>query len=75
MLILSCATPDYVFQVSDRRLRSLNGPRAVQVMDGDRNKVVLVDGHFAFGYTGLAELGSVRTSDWLVTSSRKLGPG
>jgi len=64
-LILSCVTPEYVFQVSDGRLTWLNGPQAGQVIEDDRDKAVLVDGRFAFGYTGLAEVGSLRTDDWL----------
>lgn len=72
-LVLSCVTPDCVYQVSDRRLTWLNGPQRGQVKDDDRNKAVLVDGRFAFGYTGLAEVGTVRTDDWLADVVAKAG--
>lgn len=64
-LILSCVTPDCVFQVSDRRLTWVSGPNSGQVKEDERNKAVLVNGRFSFGYTGLAEVGSVRTDNWL----------
>jgi hypothetical protein len=64
-LILSCVTPTCVYQVSDRRLTWLNGPRRGQILDDERNKAVFVEGRFAFGYTGLAEIGTTRTDDWL----------
>jgi hypothetical protein len=60
-LILWCVTPDFVYQVSDRRLIWADG----RVEDDERNKAVLVDGRFAFGYTGLAEIGGVKTDEWL----------
>jgi hypothetical protein len=61
-LILSCLTSDAVFQVSDRRL-TLHSD-AETIGDDDRNKSVFI-GRVAFGYTGLASIGVVRTDDWL----------
>jgi hypothetical protein len=51
-LILSCLTPEYVLQVSDRRLTMLDG----SVRDDDATKAVVFELQVAFGYTGLAEL-------------------
>jgi hypothetical protein len=61
-LILSCLTADTVFQVSDRRL-TLHSD-AETIGDDDRNKAVFL-GRVSFGYTGLANIGVVRTDDWL----------
>ena len=59
--VLSCVTPEYVYQVSDRRLTWLNGAQRGHVVDDERNKSVLVDGRIAFAYTGLAEIGADHT--------------
>lgn len=64
-LILSCATQDYVVQVSDRRLIWLNGDQIVD-QDDDSNKVVLFCRRMAFAYTGLAEINGKKTDEWLM---------
>jgi hypothetical protein len=61
-LVLSCITPDFVVQVSDRRLTKLDG----SLDDDETNKAVLFLGHFVFAYTGLAYVGQTRTDRWLV---------
>jgi hypothetical protein len=61
-LILSCLTADTVFQVSDRRLTLHSDAETIR--DDDRNKAVFL-GRVSFGYTGLANIGAVRTDDWL----------
>jgi hypothetical protein len=61
-LVLSCITPSFVVQVSDRRLTKLDGSLA----DDETNKAVLFLGHFVFSYTGLAYVGQTRTDRWLV---------
>ena len=63
-LILSCLTPKYVIQVSDRRLMLSNG----QLIDDHRNKSILVNGHMVFGYTGLASMdnGKTMNDDWFL---------
>lgn len=63
-LILSCLTDRYAIQVSDRRLTLQDG----SVYDDDSNKAILLNGHIAFGYTGLAFLdnGNTRTDDWFL---------
>lgn len=63
--ILSCATENAVYQVSDRRLTWLGGPSPGSVKDDESNKAVLIDGRMAYGYTGIAEVGGIRTDDWL----------
>jgi hypothetical protein len=65
-LILSCATPDYVFQVSDRRLTAIAGPNPGAVIDEHANKVTVVGGRLAFGYTGISQIAGVRSDLWLV---------
>jgi hypothetical protein len=52
-LLLSVLTQDYVVQVSDRRVVMLPGAR---LRDDDSVKAVLLHGHAAFAYTGLARL-------------------
>jgi hypothetical protein len=61
-LVLSCITPEFLVQVSDRRLTKLDG----SLVDDEANKAVLFVGQFLFAYTGLAHVGRVRTDDWLV---------
>jgi len=51
-LVLSLATPDYVVQVSDRRLTDPTG----KTVNENSNKSVLLTNRMAFGYTGLARL-------------------
>ena len=63
-LILSCINKDTIYQISDRRLIQLQEPYSV--VDDESNKAVLLDGRIAFGYTGLASLGGVRTDEWLM---------
>ena len=65
--ILSCATSDAVYQVSDRRVTTLSGPNPGAVIDDESNKAVVIDGRVAFSYTGLAEIEGNRTDDWLAT--------
>lgn len=61
-LILSQITPDYVIQVSDRRLTRPDG----SLFDDDSNKAVLYNDHFAFAYTGLAHTSTgERRDEWL----------
>ncbi|MDO9533632.1 MAG: tetratricopeptide repeat protein [Deltaproteobacteria bacterium] len=60
-LIISCLTEDYAIQVSDRRLTYPNG----KIADDNANKVVDWGGWVAFGYTGLAEILSKPTDQWL----------
>src|SRR5689334_15260416 len=60
-LVLGCLTHQYVVQVSDRRITRL---RDGALMDDDRNKGTLVDGQFAFSYSGLAEVEGLHTDEW-----------
>lgn len=62
-LILSCATQEYVVQVSDRRLVTLPDG---QLRDDDTNKAVVFCGRMVFAYTGLAKLENNEGTDvWL----------
>jgi hypothetical protein len=67
-LILTCATPQFALQVSDRRVTWVRGPHAGHLADDARNKALVIGGHLAFAYTGLAEIGVERTDDWLLGS-------
>lgn len=64
-LILSCGTPDFVFQVSDRRLTYVDGPNAGTPSTEEANKAVVVGHRIAFGYTGPARIGTQRSDEWL----------
>ena len=70
-LVLSCITRDFIVQVSDRRLTWLNGPNSGSVADDERNKAVVVCNRLVFAYSGLAEIGSLRTDDWLLEVIRR----
>lgn len=61
-LILSCLTPDFAIQVSDRRLTQLDG----DVIEDEANKALLFCGHSSFAYTGLARIGHERADEWLM---------
>jgi hypothetical protein len=61
-LIASFVSAEHAVQVSDRRLTSGSLGRLI---DDHANKAVLFCGRMAFGYTGLASIGSSRTDRWL----------
>jgi hypothetical protein len=60
-IILSCLTPEFTVQVSDRRLTTLDG----KVHEDQSNKALFHCTHYAFAYTGLANLGGKNSIDWL----------
>src|SRR5581483_5566939 len=61
--ILTCLTPDYIMQASDRRLtRTTN--RRVEVFEDHSNKALIYRNHFAFAYTGRARLVLTSAIDW-----------
>lgn len=60
-LILSCLTPKYIVQVSDRRLTKPDGT----VVDDSANKAIMFHERACFGYTGIAEIGPQRTDEWI----------
>lgn len=62
-LILSCLTSDNAYLVSDRRLTSFDVPR--RIVDDDTNKIVLLNGHVALGYTGREMINEDRADVWL----------
>src|SRR5690348_6551313 len=67
-LILTCATPEFALQVSDRRVTWVRGIHAGLVADDARNKALVIANHLTFSYTGLAEIGLEFTDDWLMAS-------
>jgi hypothetical protein len=65
-LVLSCITPNYVIQVSDRRLTWATGPQAGKTADDDSNKALVVCNSLVVAYTGLAQVGGLKTDEWLL---------
>lgn len=64
-LVLSCITDRYAIHVADRRVTSLNGVNAGQLLDDNRNKIVLVCNRLAFAYSGLTKIEGQSTDTWL----------
>lgn len=60
-LILSCLTPKYIVQVSDRRLTWPDG----RVADDSAIKAIVFHGRACIAYTGIAQIGSQRTDEWI----------
>ena len=60
-LVLSFLTQDFILQVSDRRLTWPDG----SVEDDNTNKATIYCGRMALGYTGLAQIKTRKTDEWL----------
>jgi hypothetical protein len=56
-LVLSLLTPTHALQASDRRVVLIRRGEIVEEND-QRNKAVLFRDRWAFGFTGLADLGA-----------------
>ena len=54
-MILTCLAKNFIVQASDRRLTRRKG-KTIEVTDEHSNKALVYSNHFAFAYTGLAEL-------------------
>jgi hypothetical protein len=67
--ILTCATSDVVYQVSDRRLTSFTPPH--ESIDDESNKATLHDGNLVFGYTGISLIDGKRADHWLANTLAK----
>jgi hypothetical protein len=63
-LVLSLVTPDYVIQVSDRRLVCPDDPNFKPV--DTANKTVLFCSSMTIAYTGIARIGNRNVDDYLV---------
>ncbi|HUZ69250.1 MAG TPA: hypothetical protein VMU65_06010 [Candidatus Saccharimonadales bacterium] len=61
-LIISCITADFVVQASDRRVTVPGQGRG----DDRANKAIFYCGQSAWAYTGIAQIGAMRTDEWLV---------
>lgn len=59
-LVLSLATNDCLYQISDRRLTRPDGT----VTTDEENKATLVHGRMVFGYSGLAMIDNKPTDQW-----------
>lgn len=78
-LVLSLLTPTHALQVSDRRVVSMSAGTIIEE-DDQRNKALLFRDRWAFGFTGLADLGADRRTDlWLANAlsraDQSLSPG
>jgi hypothetical protein len=78
-LVLSLLTPTHALQASDRKVVSIRRGEIIEE-DEQRNKAVLFKDRWAFGFTGLAELGpDGRTDLWLADAlsraDQSLPPG
>ena len=62
-LLITCLTPEYLVQISDRRLTRLDGT----LYDDESNKAVFYLPGMVFAYTGLAEVNGIRTDEWLTS--------
>jgi hypothetical protein len=65
-LILSCITPDFVYQVSDRRLVEIRPSGPPRLLEDEACKAVFMSPVAIFGYTGLAYFHGMRTDGWLL---------
>jgi hypothetical protein len=63
-LVLSCLTPRFVLQVSDRLLVDVRTGKPLPGKD-EVNKAVLFMNRISFAYTGLAQIGLQPTDAWL----------
>jgi hypothetical protein len=71
-LILTCLTHEQIVQVSDRRLTTIDG----KPIDDTANKAIFYAPAAAFSYTGIAQIGSKRTHEWIVdqlTGGQQIG--
>jgi len=64
-LVLTCISPKYVTQVSDRRLTWITGPNKGKTED-KTNKAIVVCNRLVIGYTGLAQIDGQKTDDWIL---------
>jgi hypothetical protein len=65
-LILTCLTEEYIVQVSDRRLTTVDRTgKIIKVADEASNKAVFLDHKWIIGFTGLAKLSGTRADKWL----------
>jgi hypothetical protein len=64
--ILTCVTPTLIVQLSDRRLTWLSGPDRGTVADDNRNKMTVVCNRLTIAYSGLAEVQTRPTDEWIV---------
>ncbi len=62
-LILTCVTPQYVVQVSDRRLTRVSDGK---VVENPQNKTLFVCGYATYAFTGLSMMGRTPTDLWLM---------
>jgi hypothetical protein len=73
-LVLTCLSPKYVIQVSDRRLTWLTGPNKGKEADDKTNKAVVACNRLVVGYSGLAKIGGQKTDDWILAVVSSVTP-
>lgn len=64
-LLLTCLTPDFAVQTSDRRLTRLNG----EIVEEAANKATLVGNYMSYAYTGLSVCAIRKPTDELLLES------
>ena len=69
-LVISCVTPAYAVQASDRRVSLADGSG----FEDRANKAVFLWWNTTWAYTGLAELDGRRTDQWLVERFERATP-
>lgn len=73
-LIVSCVTPNAVYQVSDRRLTSFSvAGSSRRLIESNANKLVFVNGRMSFGYTGISKILGQDTDHWLTNRVAQVG--
>lgn len=65
-LIFGMLTQRYVLLASDRRVVVPTGGGSYCLDDDDRTKLAVLGTSSVFGYTGLAEIGGMRTHSWFI---------
>lgn len=70
-LIVSVIVPEWIFQISDRRVSLLHSDGRLEVRDDRTNKAILYDGRVSIAATGLAELEGQRADMWIAEHLHK----
>ena len=64
-LIVNLISDQYVILASDRRVTWFDAKGRPERHDDRENKAIVLGGQFLMGYTGFAELGGMRTEQWV----------
>ena len=71
-LVLTCLTPELIVQASDRRVTRVLANGDIKVEDDERNKAIVYKNVATLAYTGQAELGADKRTDyWILYAINK----